>query len=391
MPENQIPATQPEPGAEPGEFNFAKSEPESPRIKRRSLKTKTAGLIKPAGNTPTAARELEREAPPITSTEKSSTKPQIPEVVAASASGKPSVKAASTTAAPPRTTPSVASAMARELASAHAEAKASSPPAPPPPAVPSTTSVIAPSPAIRSTATPSTSPHGTRPATLYYSSQPRKTEKAESPAPTASPSPMKTIPTASATSASSATTSSSATRPATSASSTTTPSSAARTTNPASASRPTSPVDYRTNVERQSREQKSVGSILSYVVYGFIAIFLLGVILAAYGANVIFERINSQSVTVSELDAHYASATKDLNSKVAAAQDTMTQAQAQIARQQDLIVHQQDEINKLINATNDNSTAIKNERGARAQETSNLRIRLRQVEYKQAQQQQQKP
>ncbi len=202
---------------------------------------------------------------------------------------------------------------------------------------------------------------------------------------------MKTIPTASATSASSATTSSSATRPATSASSTTTPSSAARTTNPASASRPTSPVDYRTNVERQSREQKSVGSILSYVVYGFIAIFLLGVILAAYGANVIFERINSQSVTVSELDAHYASATKDLNSKVAAAQDTMTQAQAQIARQQDLIVHQQDEINKLINATNDNSTAIKNERGARAQETSNLRIRLRQVEYKQAQQQQQKP
>jgi hypothetical protein len=363
MPENQIPATQPEPGAEPGEFNFAKPASETPRIKRRSLKAKQPGLIKPSGSTPTAARELEREAPPLSPEEAQAATPRIPEPAAINV--KPAVKTAYTTTAPHRTTPSVASTMARELASASVEAKATAPHAASAPASPGA-SAAATAPSIRSTATPTTSPHGTRPATLYYSSQPRK---AETPAAAASPSPMKTIPTA----------------PASSASTTTAPSSAARSAT--SPSRSTAPIDYRTNVERQSREQKSVGSLLSYFVYGLIAIFVLGAILAGYGANVIFERINSQSATVSELDAHYASATKDLNTKLASTQDTLSQAQAQITRQQDLIVKQQDEINKLINAANDNSTAIKNERGARVQETSNLRIRLRQVEIKEAQQQ----
>jgi hypothetical protein len=350
MPENQIPATHPEPGAEPGELNFAKPASETQRIKRRSLKTKQRGLIKPSGSTPPAARELEREAPPLSPEEARTAQTRIQETAP--------IKTASTMAAPPRTTPSVAATTTAQPASAGTAFKAAPAPAAIPAASSTSTSTTAPS--IRSTATPTTSPHGTRPATLYYSSQPRKAE---------TPSPMKTMPTAS---------------PASSASTTTAPLAAARSAT--SASRPASPIDYRTNVERQSREQKSVGSLLSYVVYGLIAIFVMGALLAAYGANVIFERIHSQSVTVSELDTHYASANTEVNAKLATAQDTLSQAQAQIARQQDLILKQQDAINKLINATNDDAAALKSERQARAQEASNLRMRVRQLEIKNAQQ-----
>jgi hypothetical protein len=309
MPENQIPATQPESGAEPAEFNFAKPATENPRIRRRSLKAKPGGLLKPSSGTPQAAREIEREAPPL-STEQV-VKPRDISVVTT-----PSPAHASSTTAP-KTTPT-------------------------------------------STSSPATSPHGTRPATLYYSSQPSKDKEATLP--------MKTIPT---------------TRPASpsSASSTTTlPSSVARAAT--SSPRPATTIDYRANVERQSREQKSVGSILAYVVYGLIGFFVVSAGLAAYGADVIFKQIHDQSVTVSDLDARYAAATKDLNAKLAATQDTLSQAQAQIGRQQDLILKQQEELNRLIAATSDNASALKAEKQARAQETASLRERVRDLEYR---------
>ena len=135
-------------------------------------------------------------------------------------------------------------------------------------------------------------------------------------------------------------------------------------------------------MERQSKEQKSVGNILAYIVYALIALFVLGASLAGYGGYVLSKQIQQQSVTVGDLDQHYAEVTKDLNAKLASTQDTLTQAQAQIARQQDLIVHQQEDISRLIAATNDNSTAIKTEKQGRVQETANLRARVRDLEYK---------
>jgi hypothetical protein len=337
MPENQIPATQPEPEATAGEFNFTKPASENPRIKRRSLKGKPAGLIKPAGGTPPAARELEREAPPLSAEQAKSAKPEPANTeVAASA---PAAKVAETPVAPPKTTPS-----------------------------PSTTT----GPALQSTALPTassagpaSSPHGTRPATLYYSNPTKKAETS---------SPMKTIPTAGAASSTS------------SASSTTLPSTTVRPSGSTTASRPSPSIDYRANVERQSREQKSVGSILSYVVYGLIAFFVISAVLAAYGADVIFKQLHDQSVTVNDLDARYAAANKDLNSKLATTQDTLSQAQAQIGRQQDLIVKQQEELNRLIAATTDNDTAIRAEKQARAQEASNLRSRIKDLEYRTSEQ-----
>ena len=117
-------------------------------------------------------------------------------------------------------------------------------------------------------------------------------------------------------------------------------------------------VDYRTNVDRQAREQKSVGSLLSILVYALIAFVVIGSLLAGYGAYIVSEQLHQQSATVSDLDKKYAAANKDLNTKLAATQDTLTQAQAQITSQQDLIVKQQDTINKLLAATADNTTAL---------------------------------
>jgi hypothetical protein len=352
MPENQIPATQPESGAAAGEFNFAKAEAESPRIRRRSLRTKPGGLLKPGG-APSASRELEREAPPLAA--EPAAKPpgsvdlratverdpltggqpklkQTPENSTSEVRTKPGVSAS----APPKVLPSVAATPSPAPASASPS--------------PGQTTVT-----TNSTSGPASSPHGTRPATLYYSSNSRKAE---------TPSPMKTIPTAGP----------APSNPATSA----TPVARAA----AASSRPAPTVDYRANVERQSREQKSVGNILTYVVYALIGFFVLSAGLAGYGADVIFQRLHDQSQTVTDLDARYAAANKDLNAKLATTQDTLAAAQAQIARQQDLIVKQQDELNRLIAATNDVESAIRQEKQARAQETASLRERVRELEYK---------
>jgi hypothetical protein len=347
MPENQTPATKPEATSAPEEFNFAGPASETSRIRRRSLKGKQGGLIKPAGNALPAARELEREAPPLSAAQASQPKAREVEEVKPA----PAAKAAEAATAPPRTTPSPATSSALPASSATTAKSAAT--------TSQSASVSSPAakPALAAAATPATSPHGTRPATLYYSSSTRKEEP--------TPTPMKTAPAASTPSPSSS-------------ASATMPTSIARS---ATASpRPATSVDYRANVDRQSREQKSVGSLLSYVVYGLIAFFVISAILAGYGADVIFKQLHDQSMTVSDLDARYAEANKDLTAKLATTQDTLTQAQAQIGRQQDLIVKQQEELNKLIAATNDNESAIKLEKSSRAQETVNLRARVRDLE-----------
>jgi len=300
MPENQIPATQPEPDAAPGEFNFAQPAAENPRIKRRSLKPR-----------PQESADVKIE---------------------------PIVKITEPAPAPPRVTPSPATTPSRPASGITT-----------PKATPATAA---------STSGPATSPHGTRPATLYYSSQPRKDKEASLP--------MKTIPTTNPASSSSAS------------STGTLPSSLTRSA--ASSPRPATTIDYRANMERQAREQKSVGNILNYVVYGLIGFFVIGALLAGYGTKVIFDRLNDQSATVSDLDARYAAANKDLNAKLAATQETLIQTQAQITRQQDLIVKQQEELNRLIAATSDNASALRGEKQARAQETASLRAQVRDLE-----------
>ncbi len=261
----------------------------------------------------------------------------------------------------------------------------------------------------------SASPHGTRPATLYYTSQPKK-EASNSMKPTNNASPSAAAPTSSASSASTArpaqaaNTSASAARPVASTGPTNAAASTARpvntpgaanvtssatrptTVNSTPASRPASAnFDYRANVERQSREQKSVGNILAYVVYGIGFFFLISVVLASYGAYTINRQLHDQATSISSLDDKYAGKVADLGKQLATTQDNLNVAQAQINRAQDLINKQEDEINQLhaalAAASSANSDAVHAEVRARAQEAASLRARIRDLEYRMSMQQ----
>ncbi|MCE0499297.1 MAG: hypothetical protein LV481_15260 [Methylacidiphilales bacterium] len=203
--------------------------------------------------------------------------------------------------------------------------------------------------------TPTTSPHGTRPATLYYSTGANKDKNKET------ASPMKsTTPTPS--------------------SATTQPSSPARSTT--SPVRPATVVDYRTNMERQAREQKSIGNLLAIVVYVLIGFFVLGSSLAGYGLYALSKQIEKQSLTIDELDKRYAAENQKLGTQLQATLDNLTQAQAQIGRQQSLILQEQEEINKLSASIEANAAALRQERAARAEDESDLRARIRDLEYR---------
>jgi uncharacterized coiled-coil protein SlyX len=413
MPDNPSPAAQPDPVAEPIEFNFDKPGSEVSRLKRRSLKGKTPGL-KPA-NAPAAARELEREAPPLTADE--AARPAAPVPDTKETSKIQAEPPRSTPVAPPRTTPAASATAPAAIKEEPAQRPASTASIPTPTATNATAPAQKTSPAPAATsgasgqkvnialtsqhkatvatvavlaASDAKSPHGTRPATLYYTSQPKK-EALNSMKPTTSASPASTATTSSTSAASasrpvsnaSSASAASAARPVNNtgatASSATRPAASAAT----SATRPAATnFDYRSNVERQSREQKSVGSILAYFVYGLVAVFIIGASLAGYGAYTINQQLHDQSTSLSSLDSKYDGKVAALNKELAATQDTLAQAQAQISREQDVINKEQEQLNQLVTQLNDNAAALKSERSARQSEAASLRARIRDLEYK---------
>jgi polyhydroxyalkanoate synthesis regulator phasin len=351
MPENPTPAAHSDQGETPGELNFTQPEAENPRIKRRTLKAKT-GTAKPAVSQPVPEQEIVISPPPSATVKISS--PAGLSNLSTPAASSTSPKSQPAASAPPRVTP---------LAAAADKTAAAKPVQP-------SIGVAAPKTGTKanSASNATLSPHGTRPATLYYSTYPSKDK--ETPAQT----PMKTTSAASTSPASSSSTAASA--------SAASPTSAMRTG--VATPRASTQVDYRANVERQSREQKSVGSILTYVVIGMIIFLVLGVGLAGYGASVIFKQLRDQSVTVTDLDAKYAVDNQQLTAKLTATQQDLTSALAQQTRQQELIVKQQDQINRLLSSLDEVDSAIKQEKASRAQDTSALRARVRDLENKSA-------
>jgi uncharacterized coiled-coil protein SlyX len=386
MPENPSPAAKPEPNSEPIEFNFEKAGSDSPRIKRRSLKTKAPGLQAATPALAAAPTNVQLAA-----------KPSQPAPVITQAPAK------ATTMAPPKSIPTVSSTPVTPAAEPKDAVVVATKPA-----TPSSNGVtpfasgqkvnIALTSTQKTTAavlaaSDAKGPHGTRPATLYYTSQPKKEATSSmKPTTTASSASSATRPATAATS-----TTTSAARPASAASAAT---SAARTTPAASASAarpvtasvtPTSATrpagggfDYRANVERQSREQKSVGSILSYFVYGLIAVFVIGASLATYGTVIIFDRLHDHATSISSLDDKYAQKDAELTKAIVTMQDSLSQSNATIAQQRDLLNKQEEEINQLHAAINSASSAtadaIHAEARARANEAAALKARIRDLE-----------
>ena len=154
-------------------------------------------------------------------------------------------------------------------------------------------------------------------------------------------------------------------------------------------SRPAGVSDYRGNIDRQSREQKSIGSFLNVIVYGLIGLFVVAALLAGYGAHDVYKQLRQQSTTVSELDARYSAANQELNDKLASTQQGVQQLQGQLSRAQELLLRQQEMLTKLQASLDAETQALREERATRAaetsireQETATLRSRLRTLEAK---------
>jgi hypothetical protein len=139
---------------------------------------------------------------------------------------------------------------------------------------------------------------------------------------------------------------------------------------PSAASRPAGVSDYRGNIDRQSREAKSIGGILNIIVYGLIGLFVIAGLLAAYGANDVYKQLHAQSTTVTELDSRYSKANQDLGDQIKSTQQAVIQMQTQLNRTQELAVRQQDTIGKLQAALDAETEALRQERATRAAETS---------------------
>jgi cell division protein FtsB len=161
-------------------------------------------------------------------------------------------------------------------------------------------------------------------------------------------------------------------------------------TGPSTSARPTAGVsDFRSNIDRQSREQKSIGSILNLVVYALIGLFIFAGLLAGYGAHDVYKQLHAQSTTVSELDARYSAANQELTDKLTATQAGIQQLQTQLSHSQELLLRQQDLLTKMQSSLDTQTQALREERSTRAaetsiraQETSALRSRLRALEVK---------
>jgi hypothetical protein len=197
-------------------------------------------------------------------------------------------------------------------------------------------------------AAPGTSGAPPRPGTLYYSTGPRQ-EKKETPMsipPTASPSH------AAATS---------------------------MTSRPAPTRAP-SALDYRANIDRQAREQHSVGSFLAIVVYSLLGLFVLGACLAGYGTWALSKQIHQQSLTIGDLDRHYSDEDDLLKSRIKTVSQDLAQADALAGRQQQIIEQQQATITKLSALTEQLAANLQAERQVRSIETTTLRARVRSLE-----------
>jgi len=120
----------------------------------------------------------------------------------------------------------------------------------------------------------------------------------------------------------------------------------------ASAMRPPSVDDFRRNAERQSKEQKAVGSILAWVSYSLIGAVLLIAGLAGLGGWTLYRMIQKQSVTVAELDSHYqgefAAVREQLSAEVLHLQGSLARTAERLEATSNLAIKQQETIKALL-------------------------------------------
>jgi len=134
--------------------------------------------------------------------------------------------------------------------------------------------------------------------------------------------------------------------------------------------------DFRKNAERQAKEQHAVGNVLSWVGYTLVGGFVLFVALAAFGGYTLKQMIDSQSVSIAQLDAKY-------NDQLTKHQADLEQLRADAAKLSDqlaatanLMAKQQEQLKRTAASADDSSAILK----ARTRELSELRDRVRRLE-----------
>ncbi len=366
--------TNPAAKTEPVEFEFNAPLPENPRMRKRNLKVRTpaesAASAPAAQPTPERAQAAAVYAQPAAATHTAPSGPVY---------ARPSDTAE-------RTQPAPASGVLYYSSNPGTKKEDSMKSLPHPQAAARPTTASQ-STTLRAAASAS-QPAAARPATGESYSQ-RSTSAASTPQASGS-RPAAAASTTASSPFSSAGHASSGSRPSSPASSS--PSRAVSTTvaSPSpSAARAAGVSDYRSNIDRQAREQKSIGSILNLAVYALVGFFILATALAAYGAHDVYKQLHAQSTTVSELDARYSAANQAMTDKLTSTQAGIQQVQAQLSHAQELILRQQDLLTKMQATLDTQAQALREERATRAaetsiraQETAVLRSRLRALEAK---------
>jgi hypothetical protein len=364
MPDQPVSSTSPQHPSVPDELNLVEPTSDKPRIKRRNLKTRSDSSSDPLPDSPRAEHPPTETPSPAASSSPSPASSSTP----VSSYSLPSTPLYYTTGVP-KAKEDAPTMKTNPVPSSSAASSASTRP-----------STASPTPATSSS--PQSRP-ATTAATPTSSYQARPAVSASSTSSSASPRPAvsaSSIPSG----AFSAATGASA-RPAASAASATSSSSTAARPASSTISAPSrasssSVNDFRSNAERQAREQKSISGLISIIVYVLVGLFVLGTILAGYGAYVISRQIHQQSITLSDLDSRYTARTQALATQLQTTNDALARSNAQIAREQELIALQQENLTKLANAAEANTAAWRVERQSRAAETASLRARVRDLE-----------
>ena len=128
--------------------------------------------------------------------------------------------------------------------------------------------------------------------------------------------------------------------------------------------------DFRRNAERQSREQQSTGSILSGIAYALLASILIVASLASFGGYVMWRQIKSQATTVAQLS-------DKLNAEVTTLREEAVESRK---ISDETVRRQQEQVNRLNAALEQQRIAFSNELKKRDQSIQTLQGNVKKLE-----------
>ena len=130
---------------------------------------------------------------------------------------------------------------------------------------------------------------------------------------------------------------------------------------------------YQQNIQRQSREQKAVGSMLSGVAVVLIALIALVGVLASVGGYFLYKAIQDQSVTVNQLQGKIDTENLKLHTAIQESDVAVENLTAQVNSQKE-------QISALQRQLDDFRSQFKKQRLADQARQQKLEIRLYELE-----------